>query len=178
VAASREGWERARLYARAATALLDYHHWMADPTPARLTRLLGVRASIIAANILALAARVPTLVHTHNLHLRRGPSRMTLGGTESQWWSSGAIVEAHLGRDYAFVAGAIGTLREHGVGEPPADTIEGQLYALPGRRFVVDPRSLRAERGRPQDWFGYFPLEPAHLSGFDGIVWVRDCPST
>ncbi|MGV9306256.1 erythromycin esterase family protein [Nonomuraea sp. NPDC003727] len=47
-ASSRDGWDRARLYGRAATGLLRYHFWMADTSPGRVTRLLGLRSSMIA----------------------------------------------------------------------------------------------------------------------------------
>ena len=39
---SREDWNRARLYGRTATGLLRYHFWMADTSPARMTRLVRV----------------------------------------------------------------------------------------------------------------------------------------
>ncbi len=37
---SRGDWNRARLYGRTATGLLRYHFWMADTSPARMTRLV------------------------------------------------------------------------------------------------------------------------------------------
>ncbi|BCJ49272.1 erythromycin esterase [Actinoplanes sp. NBRC 14428] len=116
---SREDWDRARLYGRTATGLLSYHYWMADTSPGRLTRLLGVRDSMMAANLLALADRGPTLVSAHNSHLQRTRSSMTLGDTPLHWWSAGAIVDAHLGDVYAFVATAVGTIHHHDVGTPP-----------------------------------------------------------
>jgi hypothetical protein len=27
-------------------------------------------------------------------------------------------------------------------------------------------------------WFGYAPLDPAHLAGSDGIVFVKDVPQS
>ncbi|HET6634226.1 MAG TPA: erythromycin esterase family protein, partial [Streptomyces sp.] len=51
---SREAWHRARLYGRTAVGLLRYHHWMADASPARMSRLLGLRDSMMADNLLAL----------------------------------------------------------------------------------------------------------------------------
>jgi hypothetical protein len=68
------------------------------------------------------------------------------------------------------------------VDTPPPDTIEGLLYALPEDRYVVDARQLAAILGevtpaaRVSPWFGYSPLDPAHVAGNDGIVFVKDAP--
>jgi erythromycin esterase-like protein len=179
-ASSPEEWDRARLSGRTATGLLRYHSWMADSSPGRMPWLLRVRASMMAANLLATAERGPALVHAHNAHLQRDESSMRMGGAPLTWWSAGAIVSARLGKEYAFVATALGTIRHHGVDTPPPDTVEGLLYALPEDRYVVDPRRLAALLGdvtpaaRTSGWFGYSPLDPAHLTSHDGIVFVKD----
>ncbi|MFJ8691380.1 erythromycin esterase family protein [Streptomyces roseolilacinus] len=179
---SPDDWERARLYGRTATGLLRYHRWMADASPARLTRLVGVRDQMMARNLLALAARGPVFVHAHNSHLQRERSSMRMGGAPLEWWSAGALVDARLGGEYAFVATALGTIRHRGVDTPPPDTLEGLLYALPEERCVVDARRLAAALGdtrpvpRVSPWFGYAPFDPAHLADSDGIVFVRDLP--
>ncbi|WP_435210220.1 erythromycin esterase family protein [Streptomyces sp. bgisy034] len=175
-----EEWERARLYARTATGLLRYHHWMADTSPARLTRLVSVRDQMMARNLLALADRGPVFVHAHNGHLQREMSSMRMGGDRLEWWSAGALVNARLGTDYAFVATALGTIRHRGVDTPSPDTVEGLLYARPQQSSVIDPAQLAAGLGdtvpalRVSPWFGYAPLDPAQLSAIDGIVFVRD----
>ncbi|MFI6523193.1 erythromycin esterase family protein [Streptomyces uncialis] len=180
--ASRDGWDRARLHGRTATGLLRYHHWMADTSPARMTRLVSVRDQMMAHNLLALAARGPALVHAHNSHLQREKSTMRMGGRPVEWWSAGALVSAQLGDEYAFVATALGTIRHQGVDTPPPDTVEGLLYALPEDRCVIDaPRLATALGGtlpapRVSPWFGYSPLDPAHLADPDGIVFVKDVP--
>jgi len=181
IAASlREDWDRARMYGRTATGLLRYHFWMADTSPSRLAWLLRVRASMMAANLLAIAERGPALVHAHNGHLQRDKSRMQMGGQPLEWWSAGAIVGAQLGEEYAFMATALGTIRNRGVQTPPPDTIEGLLYALPRDRYVVDARRLAAILGdltpaaRVSPWFGYSPLDPAHVASHDGIVFVKE----
>src|SRR5690606_17485687 len=56
-ASSYEDWRRARLYRRTATGLLRYPFWMADTSRSRMARLLDVRASMMAANLLAIAER-------------------------------------------------------------------------------------------------------------------------
>jgi erythromycin esterase-like protein len=179
-ASSREDWHRARLYGRTATGLLRYHFWMADTSPGRMARLLGLRDSMMAANLLALAERGPALVNAHNGHLQRDKSTMRMGDLPLEWWSAGAIVSARLGDGYAFLATALGTIRHQGVDAPPPDTIEGLLYALPQQRCLVDPRRLAAALAgatpapRVSPWYGYSPLDPAHLASNDGIVFVKD----
>jgi erythromycin esterase-like protein len=182
-ATSRADWDRARLYGRTATGLLRYHFWMADTSPARMTRLIGLRDSMMADNLLAVAERNPTLVHAHNSHLQRDKSTMRMWDQPLlEWWSAGALVSARLGKEYAFLATALGTIRHQGVDTPPPDTVEGLLYALPQDRCVVDaPRlatALSDTRPAPRvsTWYGYSPLDPAHLSGYDGIVFVKDVP--
>jgi erythromycin esterase-like protein len=179
-ASSREDWDRALLYGRTATGLLRHHFWMADPSPSRMARLLSVRDSMMAANLLALAERGPALVNANNGHLQRDKSTMRMGDLPVEWWSAGAIVSAHLGQGYAFLATALGTIRHQGVDTPPPDTIEGLMYALPKDRYVVEARRLATLLGeatpapRVSPWYGYSPLDPAHLASNDGIVFVKD----
>jgi len=181
---SREDWDRARLYGRTATGLLRYHYWMADTSPSRMSRLCALRDSMMADNLLALAARGPALVHAHNSHLQRAKSTMQMWQGPVEWWSAGALVSAHLGEDYAFVATALGTIRHRDVGNPAPDTVEGLLYALPEDRCVVDASRLVTALGdvrpalRVSPWFGYAPFDPAHLAEVDGLVFVQDIPQS
>ncbi|MFJ6563056.1 erythromycin esterase family protein [Streptomyces sp. NPDC091412] len=181
-ATSHDDWDRARLYGRTATGLLRYHHWMADTSPARMTRLCALRDVMMAHNLLAVAARGPALVHAHNSHLQREKSTMRMWQGPVEWWSAGALVSAQLGEEYAFVATALGTIRHQGVDAPSADTVEGLLYALPEHRCVIDAPRLATVLGdtppapRVSPWFGYSPLDPAQLADSDAIVFVRDVP--
>lgn len=181
-ATSRDDWDRARLYGRTALGLLRYHFWMADTSPGRMTRLVGVRDQMMADNLLALAERGPVLVHAHNAHLQREMSTMRLWQGPVEWWSAGAIVSARLGEEYAFLAMGIGTMRHEGVDTPPPDTLEGVLYALPEDRCVVDPAQLSTALGdtplalRVSPYFGYSPVHPAHLASMDGVVFLKDVP--
>ncbi|MFD3354240.1 erythromycin esterase family protein [Streptomyces fradiae] len=181
-ATSRDALDRARLHGRTALGLLRYHHWMADPSPARMARLVGVRDHMMAGNLLALARRGPTLVQAHNSHLQRWRSAMRMWQGPVEWWSAGALVAAELGEEYAFVATALGAIRHQGVDAPPPDSIEGLLYALPEDRCVVDPARLAAAlRDAPPEprvspWFGYAPLDPNHLEECDGLLFVKDLP--
>ncbi len=197
---SPEAWERVRLFGRTATGLLRYHFWLADTSPGRMTWLLGVRDAMMAANLHALAERAPTLAYGHNSHLQRSPSEMTMWGhPRLEWWGAGALVSARAGAGYGFLATALGTIPEHGVGAPAPDTVEGMLYAqlqeaqlqeapldetlldeiLPRAGAVVDAPRLAAALGAPpparvSPWYGYAPLSPAHLAKADGIVFVKD----
>ena len=183
-ASSRDDWHRARLYGRTATGLLRYQFWMADTSPSRMTRLVGLRDSMMAANLLAVAERGPALVYAHNGHLQRDKSTMRMGDLALEWWSAGSLVSARLGEGYAFLATALGTIRRQGVDVPPPDTVEGLLYALPEDRYIVDARRLATALGnvtpaaRVSPWFGYSPLDPAHVASTDGIVFVKDVPQS
>ncbi|MFI9103057.1 erythromycin esterase family protein [Streptomyces fildesensis] len=183
-ATSRDDWDRARLYGRTATGLLRYHHWMADTSPARMTRLCALRDLMMAQNLLALAERGPAFIHAHNSHLQRRKSTMQMWEGPVEWWSAGALASARLGAEYAFVATALGTIRHEGVDTPPPATVEGLLYALPEDRCLIDaPRlatALADTRPAPRvsPWFGYAPLDPAHLADSDGIVFVKDVPQS
>ncbi|MEU8784487.1 erythromycin esterase family protein [Streptomyces sp. NPDC048637] len=179
-ATSRHDWDRARLYGRTAIGLLRYHHWMANTSPARMTRLCALRDSMMAQNLLAVAARGPALIHAHNSHLQREKSTMQMWEGPVEWWSAGALVSAQLGQEYAFVATALGTIPHQGVDAPPPDTVEGLLHALPENRYVIDAPQLATALGdtlpvpRVSPWFGYAPLDPAHLADSDGMVFVKD----
>ncbi|MGY0063103.1 erythromycin esterase family protein [Streptomyces sp. LZ34] len=181
-ATSRDAWDRARLYGRTATGLLRYHYWMADTSPSRMTRLCALRDLMMAHNLLAVAARGPALIHAHNSHLQREKSTMQMWEGPVEWWSAGALVSAQLGEGYAFVATALGTIRHQGVDTPPPDTVEGLLYALPEDRYLVDASRMATALGdtppapRVSPWYGYSALDPAHLAGYDGIVFVKDLP--
>ncbi|MGW4030012.1 erythromycin esterase family protein [Streptomyces sp. NPDC004838] len=181
---SWDDWDRARLYGRTAVGLLRYHHWMADTSPARMARLCALRGLMMADNLHAVAARGPALVHAHNSHLQREKSTMRLWEGLVEWWGAGALMSARLGEEYAFVATALGTIRHRGVDTPPPDTVEGLLYALPEDRCVVDARRLATALAdtrpapRVSPWFGYAPLDPAHLASSDGILFVKDVPES
>ncbi|ODU01802.1 MAG: erythromycin esterase [Pseudonocardia sp. SCN 72-86] len=172
-ASTDDEWDRARLHGRTAVGLLRYHSWMADTSPARIARLLGVRDAMMAGNIMAAAERGPVLVFAHNAHLQRDESSMRMGGDPVHWWSAGAIVDDRLGDGYAFVHTAVGTIPAHEVDAPDADTVEGRLFAL-GKRVLADPRAFDPTTpARRSPWFGYAPLDPAHLPRIDGLLFVR-----
>ncbi|MGC5014124.1 erythromycin esterase family protein [Streptosporangium sp. DT93] len=171
---SAEDRERAELYARTATGLLRYHHWMADDSPARWTRLSALRDAMMAANLRAVAEHGPALVFASNLHLQRNRSLMAFGDRTLEWWSAGAIAGAHLGDRYAFLASALGTA---GDDVPAPGTVEGILSTLPWDHALVDARRLAGAVAEPAPRvsrdFAYFPLDPDHLHMIDGIVFLK-----
>jgi erythromycin esterase-like protein len=171
---SAEDRERAALYGRTATGLLRYHHWMADASPARWTRLSALRAAMMAANLRAVAEHGPALVFSSNLHLQRIKSLMSFGDQQLEWWSAGAITATHLGDRYAFLASAFGTA---GDDTPPPDTVEGILSTLPWDRSLIDARRLAEAVTKPAPRIShdraYFPLDPAQLDTMDGIVFLK-----
>ncbi|WP_329080690.1 erythromycin esterase family protein [Streptosporangium sp. NBC_01469] len=172
---SAEDRELAALYGRTATGLLRYHYWMADASPARWARLSALRDAMMAGNLRAVAERGPALVFAHNIHLQRNKSLMPFGDQRLEWWSAGAITEAHLGERYAFLASALGTV---GDDVPPPDTVEGILSALPWDHSLVDARHLAEAVAQPSPRISrdhaYFPLDPAHLDMIDGIVFLKE----
>jgi erythromycin esterase-like protein len=167
--------ERAALYGRTAVGLLRYHYWMADTSPARVTRLSALRDAMMAANLRAVAEQGPALVFAHNLHLQRNKSLMRLGDQPLEWWSAGAIVEAHLGERYAFLFSAFGTVGDN---TPPPDTVEGILSTLPWDHSLIDARRLAGVVTKPapriSHHFAYFPLDPAQLDTIDGVVFLKE----
>jgi erythromycin esterase-like protein len=179
---SPQEWDRARLYRRTAVGLLRYHFCMADAGPGRMARLLGLRASMMADTLFAVAERGPALVYAHNAHLQRNPSTMRMGDESVRWRGAGAIVGERLGADYAFTAMALGTIGHRGVGAPAPDTVEGLLSTLPGDRCLVAGRRLADVLGeatpaaRVSPWFGYSPLDPAQLPDIDALVFLADVP--
>ncbi|GAA3213872.1 erythromycin esterase family protein [Actinocorallia longicatena] len=167
--------ERAALYARTATGLLRYHHWMADPSPLRISHLSALRDAQMAANLQAAATHHgPTLAYAHNLHLQRTMSTMSLGPHPLTWWSAGALARTHLSPRYAFLATSFGTLAGDG---PPPGTLEAVLSTHPASRTLTPTRSLTLPapvppRRRTSDP-AYFPLDPTHLHDPDALIHLR-----
>ena len=197
-AASEEDWWRACLHGRTAAGLLRYHAAMADgsgPRAAQISRLMGRRDAMMSENLQAIAAREarrgPTLVFAHNGHLRKDRSEFLLpaewGGGTVSWWGAGAISSAQMGDRYAFLASAVGSAPERGLGVPGPDTLEGALYAVAEGRCIFGSKRLaesvraRSPKLTPRTDTsanrGYSALDPDRLDGTDGVVFVKDVPS-
>ncbi|MFC4111998.1 erythromycin esterase family protein [Nonomuraea zeae] len=188
-ATSREEWWRANLYGRTATGLLRYHAGVAEPSPSRVARLLGVRDTMMADNLSAIAGgqAAPALVYAHNRHLQRDKSEWQLLDLALEWWSAGAIMDVRLGEEYAFVASALGSVPHRGLGAPDGDTIEGVLATLPGDAYVIDSAALTAALGdtvaglvprtETTSDHGYFALHPGALGRTDGLLFIKEVPA-
>jgi erythromycin esterase-like protein len=201
-AASEEDRWRAGLHGRTAAGLLRYHAAMADGSGSRaaqLSRLMVRRDAMMSENLRAIAAREarrePTLVFADNSHLQKDRSGWLLpvdwGGMEGEtlvaWWGAGAITAARMGDSYAFLASALGSAPDRGLGVPGPDTLEGALYAVVEDRCIFDSKRLAESfRGRSPKLTprtdastnrGYSALDPDRLDGSDGVVFVKDIPS-
>lgn len=174
LAQSPDDYWLARLHARTANGLLRYHTQMAWNSPERIARLLAIRDSMIAQNLTAVAELGKVMVYAHNKHLQREPATMFFADAWQEWWSGGAIVSAELGEEYTFLATAIGTAPDHGIGEPAPDTLEG---TLPGDCLLesgrIDTTGLKMRDDNDYRWF---PIDPAHVKDTDGIVFLKNVP--
>ncbi|AII06388.1 erythromycin esterase family protein [Rhodococcus opacus] len=176
-----EVWE-AELHGRVATCLLSYHAGMAENSPRRIARLLGIRDTLMADNLSAVvqreADRGPTFVFAHNGHLSKGETHWDLAGLHLHWWCAGAHLDVRLGDAYTVIGSAVGEAPGHGIGQPPPGTLEDRLFAV-GESCLVPaaPVARRIgdveKRADPSGNSTYFPLDPAGLGELDGILFVR-----
>jgi erythromycin esterase-like protein len=171
-------------YAMVARELLTYHAALARPAADRTTRLLGIRDAMMADNLVHILRREQgrgkVLAFAHNAHLRRGQTTMRLGSEVLVWWPAGAHLDAMLGARHAAIASAVGVSEANGIGQPDAGTLEARLTAAPGpARFIPTHRgqglpaaavaALPTRSGSMRNPT-YFPLTPASLTDFDGLV--------
>ncbi|MGW5746157.1 erythromycin esterase family protein [Amycolatopsis sp. NPDC003861] len=155
-------WERAKVHAVAGRGLLRYHAASAQPgdRDTRISRLAGMRAVLMAENLLDIRAieapRGPTLVFAHNGHLQRSGA------------GAGAIVGTLLGDRYAFVAGSLGRSEAIGLGEPAPDTYEGALQrGTETWRLAAVPAGRERTDTKPER--GYFGLDAALLENATAV---------
>ena len=176
---SRDEWYRVKTHLTGGLSLLRYHKQCAQriDQAERLTLLTATRDALMAENLLDIrnieAGRGPTLVFSHNLHLRRTPGTMGMGGTDVTWFPVGAIVESLLGKRYSVIVSSLGSSETIELAEPDADTYEGLLQSrfptwglttevAPGRkRTDINPRK------------GYFPIDQDLLDGVDAVLHVN-----
>ncbi|MFC0453858.1 erythromycin esterase family protein [Rhodococcus jostii] len=173
-------WE-AELHGRVATRLLGYHAGMAENSPRRIARLLGIRDTLMADNLSALvqreADRGPTFVFAHNGHLLRGETHWDLAGLHLRWWCAGAHLDVRFGDAYTVIGSAVGEAPGHGIGPPPPGTLEDGLFAV-GESCLVPAATVARSIGGTEkraDASGnstYFPLDPG-LGELDAVLFVR-----
>ncbi len=169
-------YDHATAHARTALGLLRYHAAMATPGPDRMSALIGLRAEMMADNLLAIVARErqrgPTLVHAHNVHLLHGRSGMSDDRQHLTWCSAGALARLVLGERYLCIA-------TDGHPNPDPDSLQGRLAETTTGRALFPIATLRA--ALPEDVAagppmvrGHIPLTPADLAGADAIVYLAD----
>ncbi|MFI5911862.1 erythromycin esterase family protein [Dactylosporangium sp. NPDC051541] len=172
-ATSRTAWLRARDQLMAGIGLLRYHRACAVPEDdrnARVSRLLAVRDVLMAEHLLDLRhTAAPALVHGHNSHLRRGPSRWVIGDLDLSWAGAGAIVAPMLGPRYTVIAGSLGSSTALDLPDPHPDTYEGRLAEGLTPAQAVPAARTRADT-RPQQ--GYQPLDADTIAGVDAVLHI------
>jgi erythromycin esterase len=181
-AGTRDEWWTAELHGRVATRLLSYHAGMAEDSPRRIARLLGIRDSLMADNLSALvwaeAERGPTFVFAHNGHVQKGETHWDLAGMHLHWWCAGAHLNLRFGDAYTVIGSAVGEAPGHGIGQPPPGTLEDRLFAIGESCLVPAAAVADAVRGAEKraDQSGnstYFPLDPACVGELDAVLFVR-----
>ncbi len=144
-AGTRDEWWGAELHGRVATRLLSYHAGMAENSPRRIARLLGIRDTLMADNLSALvrreADRGPTFVFAHNGHLLKGETHWDLAGMHLHWWCAGAHLDLRFGDAYTVIGSAVGEAPGHGIGQPP-----------PAPSRICSSRSARVVSCLPRRW--------------------------
>jgi hypothetical protein len=169
-------WQAAEVDAGTALGLLRYHALAAEPLPPAemMSAQLGVRAAIMAGNLLAIRAaeahRGRTLAFAHNRHLQRHRSRIATGGTTLEWTGTGSILAALLGERYRVVAGSLGASPALGIAEAEGDSFEGRLRLLRAYGVVPAAEVPRGEvRSAPPI---YFPLDAETVDHAHAVLHV------
>lgn len=185
-ATSHAEWRRAAIHLTTALGLLRYHRQAAQPLPdaERWTLLSATRDALMAQNLLdirtAEARRGPTLVHAHNLHLRRNTSHLRMGPMDLTWAGAGEIVAALLGQEYSVVLGSLGASPTIGLAAPVPGTYEHALQdRIPTWGLIpaesLTPAHTRTDVTQEQ---GYFPLDPDTVRGADTILHLTTPPAS
>ncbi|MFD3596005.1 erythromycin esterase family protein [Nocardia sp. NPDC058640] len=180
-ATSLHEWQRATIHLTAGLGLLRYHRQAAAPTEdgVRWNSLAASRDTLMAQNLLDIrsleARRGPTLVHSHNLHLRRNTSTMDMGPMELVWSGAGAIVGALMGERYQVVLGSLGRSDGLELAEPAPGTYENTLQNRIDTWGLVpaaelEPGLIRIDVTQEQ---GYFPLDADTIAGADAILHLN-----
>jgi hypothetical protein len=142
----------------------------------RWNSLAAARDALMAQNLLDIrsdeARRGPTLVYSHNLHLRRNTSVMRMGPMELVWSGAGAIVGSLLGEHYGVILGSLGRSDGLELAEPEPGTFEHALQNRTGTWALIPAAELgpgltRTDVTQEQ---GYFPLDADTVDATDTIL--------
>ncbi|MFD3743453.1 erythromycin esterase family protein [Nocardia sp. NPDC058633] len=177
-ATSLAEWRRAAIHLTAGLGLLRYHRQAAAPTEdgVRWNSLAASRDALMAQNLLDIrsieARRGPTLVYSHNLHLRRNTSIMEMGQMELVWSGAGAIVGSLLGEHYGVILGSLGRSDGLELAEPEPGTFEHPLQDRFGTWGLIPAAELEPGHTRTDATLeqGYFPLDAETVNAADTIL--------
>ncbi|MEV0546138.1 erythromycin esterase family protein [Nocardia salmonicida] len=177
-ATSLAEWRRAEVHLTAGLGLLRYHRQAAQPTEdgVRWNSLAASRDALMAQNLLDIrsieARRGPTLVYSHNLHLRRNTSVMQMGPMELVWSGAGAIVGSLLGEHYGVILGSLGRSDGLELAEPAPGTFEHTLQNRIDTWGLVPAAEIGPGRTRTDvtQEQGYFPLDTDTVDVTDTIL--------
>jgi erythromycin esterase len=167
-----------------ARQLLHYHAALAQPSEKRQERLLGIRAAMMAENLVYIVSREQgrgnVLVFAHNSHLKRGKVQWQWGNETVTWWPVGSHLDERFGRRYVVIGSAVGSSSANGIDQPEAGTLEARLTYAPGPvRFIPthQGQGLPAEemaalpiRSGSQKNRSYEPLGAQSFTDFDGFA--------
>lgn len=191
VAESGQGrYLEALQFASEARHLLNYHAEIARQSEERMSRLLGIRDTIMADNLAYMVARErgrgKVLAFAHNSHLQRGKASLKGEWQGSSyewiWWPAGAHLNAMFGPRYTVIGSAVGVSEDNGIGQPEPGTFEARLTAAPGpARFIpthqgqglpLSDLPIRSSSRRNPSYSG---LTPQSFTNFD---WLAVLDST
>jgi len=172
-------------YAVEARQLLNYHAEIARQSEQRMSRLLGLRDTIMADNLAYIVSqereRGKVLVFAHNSHLQRGEAVLK-GEWQGEayswtWWPVGAHLNAMFGKRYTIIGSAVGESLANGIDQPEPGTLEARLLSQPGAVCFIPTHQgqglaisdLPTRSGSMKNP-SYAPLTPQSLTNFDWLA--------
>lgn len=170
-------------FAVVARQLLHYHAALAQTSEKRQAILLGIRAAMMAENLVYIASREQgrgnILIFAHNSHLKRGKVQWQWGNETVIWWPVGSHLHELFGRRYAVIGSAVGESPANGIGQPEVGTLEARFASTPGpMRFIPTQQG----QGLPAEEITALPLrsgskknrsyvEPLSAQSFTDFDW-------
>ncbi len=177
-------------YAIVARQLLHYHAKLAQTSEKRQAILLGIRAAMMAENLMYIVSREQgrgnVLIFAHNSHLKRRKVQWQWGNEAVGWWPAGSHLHELFGRRYAVIGSAVGESAANGIGQPEVGTLEARLTAVPGPvRFIPTHQG----QGLPKEEIAALPMrsgskkngsyvEPLSAQSFTDFDWFAVLDTT
>jgi len=177
-------------YAVVARQLLNYHATLAQTSENRQSRLLGIRAAMMAENLAYIVSREQgrgnVLIFAHNSHLKRGKVQWQWGNETVSWWPVGSHLHELFGRRYAVIGSAVGESLANGIAQPEAGPLEARFTSAPGPvRVLPTPPG----QGLPASEIAALPIrsgskknrsytEPLNAQSFTDFDWFAVLDTT